>query len=62
MKILFTGGASGGHFYPIIAIAQALNKQIKEQKLYKTELFYMSTNPYNEGILFENGIIFKKSP
>jgi UDP-N-acetylglucosamine--N-acetylmuramyl-(pentapeptide) pyrophosphoryl-undecaprenol N-acetylglucosamine transferase len=62
MKILFTGGVTGGHFYPIIAIAQALNKQVKEQKFYKTELFYMSTNPYNEGILFENGIIFKKNP
>ena len=30
MKILFTGGGTGGHFYPIIAIAEELNKIIKE--------------------------------
>ncbi|MEK7179854.1 MAG: undecaprenyldiphospho-muramoylpentapeptide beta-N-acetylglucosaminyltransferase [Patescibacteria group bacterium] len=62
MKILFTGGGSGGHFYPIIAVAQELNKQIKENKLFNVALFYMSTNPYNAGTLFDNGITFKKNP
>lgn len=62
MKILFTAGGTGGHFYPIIAVAQALNKQIKENKLFDVELFYMAPNPYNAGILFENGIKFKKNP
>lgn len=26
MKIVFTGGGSGGHFYPIIAIAESIQK------------------------------------
>lgn len=61
MRILFTGGGSGGHFYPIISIADELNGLIKEKKLLEMELFYMSPTPYNPGVLFENGIIYKKN-
>jgi UDP-N-acetylglucosamine--N-acetylmuramyl-(pentapeptide) pyrophosphoryl-undecaprenol N-acetylglucosamine transferase len=58
MKILLTGGGSGGHFYPIIAVAQELNKISKDNRLLKPELYFMSTEPYNEGLLFENNITF----
>ena len=60
MKIILTGGGSGGHFYPIIAVAQELNELAKENRILRPELFYMSTEDYNEGLLYENGIIFKK--
>lgn len=61
MKILFTGGGSGGHFYPIIAIVEELNKIIQENKLVDVELYYMSPAPYNAGILFNNNLIYKKN-
>ena len=61
MKILFTGGGSGGHFYPIIAIAEEVNQIARENKLIGLELFYMSHSPYNEGLLFEHNITFKKN-
>lgn len=60
MKILFTGGGSGGHFYPIIAIAQEIKKMATEAKLVQPSLFFMSDGPYNERVLFENDISFIK--
>ncbi len=60
MKILLTGGGSGGHFYPIIAIAEEINAISKENRLLAPELFYMSTEAYNEGLLFEKNISFEK--
>ena len=60
MKVLFTGGGSGGHFYPIIAIAQELNKIAEEKHLVDFKLYFMSDDPYSERVLFENGITFIK--
>jgi len=62
MKILMTGGGSGGHFYPIIAVAQALRDLITERKILPPELYYISNNPYNTRILFDNEIKFIAVP
>ncbi|MFA6294975.1 MAG: undecaprenyldiphospho-muramoylpentapeptide beta-N-acetylglucosaminyltransferase [Candidatus Paceibacterota bacterium] len=58
MKILFTGGGTGGHFYPIIAIAEAIHERVKERKIIKPDLYYMAPSKYNPRALFENGIEF----
>jgi UDP-N-acetylglucosamine--N-acetylmuramyl-(pentapeptide) pyrophosphoryl-undecaprenol N-acetylglucosamine transferase len=60
MKIILTGGGTGGHFYPIIAVAEKLNQIAKDNRLLKPELYYMSTDPYDENLLFENSITFYK--
>jgi UDP-N-acetylglucosamine--N-acetylmuramyl-(pentapeptide) pyrophosphoryl-undecaprenol N-acetylglucosamine transferase len=60
MKILLTGGGSGGHFYPLIAIAEEINSQVKEEKLLPVELFFMSDSPYDAEALLENNITFIK--
>jgi len=59
MKILLTGGGTGGHFYPLIAVAQEINELVKENRLLRPDLFFMSTEPYNESLLFENNILFE---
>ena len=62
MKIVFTGGGTGGHFYPIIAVAQALHELIQNKRLVAPELFYLADTPFNEHLLFENSLQFKKIP
>ncbi len=60
MKIILTGGDSGGHFYPLIAVAQEINNIATERKLLKPKLYFLSNSPYNKKKLFENNIEFKK--
>jgi UDP-N-acetylglucosamine--N-acetylmuramyl-(pentapeptide) pyrophosphoryl-undecaprenol N-acetylglucosamine transferase len=58
MKILFTGGETGGHFYPIIAVAEAINELVRERKLIEPELFYAAPDPYDREVLLANAIKF----
>jgi UDP-N-acetylglucosamine--N-acetylmuramyl-(pentapeptide) pyrophosphoryl-undecaprenol N-acetylglucosamine transferase len=58
MKIVLTGGGTGGHFYPLIAVAQAINKLVEEQKLVEAKLYYFAPTPLNAQLLFENRVEF----
>ena len=62
IKILFTGGGTGGHFYPLIAVAEEVNKLVDEQKIANVRMYYFSDAPYDEQALFENQITFKQIP
>ncbi|MAQ77408.1 hypothetical protein CL684_02695 [Candidatus Campbellbacteria bacterium] len=60
MKVVLTGGGTGGHFYPLIAVAEALNNIIDEKNIAEAKIYYISNEPYDEKILHENRIIFKQ--
>jgi len=62
MKILLTGGGTGGHFYPLIAIAERLSEIAAERKIIGLKLYYMSDTPYDKRALFENRITFVQIP
>ncbi|MCR4276269.1 MAG: UDP-N-acetylglucosamine--N-acetylmuramyl-(pentapeptide) pyrophosphoryl-undecaprenol N-acetylglucosamine transferase [Candidatus Parcubacteria bacterium] len=58
MTIAFTGGGTGGHFYPIIAISEALDDLVREKHLIEPKLYYLAPNSFDEKALFENGIAY----
>ncbi|MES2006785.1 MAG: UDP-N-acetylglucosamine--N-acetylmuramyl-(pentapeptide) pyrophosphoryl-undecaprenol N-acetylglucosamine transferase [Patescibacteria group bacterium] len=58
MKILFTGAGSGGHFYPLIAVAEAINDLVREKKLLEPTLYYAAPDPYDKELLLANNIQF----
>ncbi len=60
MKILLTGGGTGGHFYPLIAVAQEIKEESKKLKLIEPKIYFASPDPYNKKILFDNQISFVK--
>jgi UDP-N-acetylglucosamine--N-acetylmuramyl-(pentapeptide) pyrophosphoryl-undecaprenol N-acetylglucosamine transferase len=62
MKIVFTGGGTGGHFYPIIAVAESIQAICREKKLLEPQLFYIAPKPFDEAALFANNITYLKSP
>src|SRR5579872_4174613 len=61
MKILFTGGGTGGHFYPIIAVAEAINDEVRDRKLLEPELFFASPTPFDNEMLIANNITFVRT-
>src|SRR3989338_11237947 len=60
MKIVFTGGGTGGHFYPIIAVAQRVNQIIDKENIIGVKLYYFSDSPYDKEQLFENGLLYEE--
>lgn len=59
MKIVFTGGGTGGHFYPIIAVAQKANQILDQEKIIGAKLYYVSNEPYDKQALAENSLQFE---
>ena len=62
MRIIFTGGGTGGHFYPIIAVAEAVRALAKKKQLVEPELIYSGPEQFDERALFESDIRFIQSP
>ena len=60
MKIFLAGGGTGGHFYPLMAVADALNAISEQEKIAKMDLIFISDSPYDEVLLMQKGVRFKK--
>jgi UDP-N-acetylglucosamine--N-acetylmuramyl-(pentapeptide) pyrophosphoryl-undecaprenol N-acetylglucosamine transferase len=58
MKILLTGGGTGGHFYPLIAVAEEIRKVAHKEKILDPKIYYMANSPYNPKVLFDQEIEF----
>lgn len=62
MKIVLAGGGSGGHFYPLIAVAEELKILAEQKSILHLELHYFAPTQYDEKALFDNQITFTKIP
>ncbi len=60
MKIVFTGGGTGGHFYPIIAVAEGVNEIIDREHIVGAKLYYVSDSPYDRELLSQNELMYEE--
>ena len=61
MKILLAGGGSGGHFYPLVAVTEALERIAEEKNLIEPDVFYVGPEPFDKTALLEHEITHLQS-
>ncbi len=59
---MLAGGGSGGHFYPLIAVARSLKDIAERERIVSLEISFISPNPYDPDLLREEEIKFIKAP
>lgn len=57
MRVLFTGGGTGGHFFPVLAVIRELKKVAEEERILDLELFYMGPDGFGEDALREEDVV-----
>lgn len=62
MKVVLTGGGTGGHFYPLIAVVQAIEELCTERHLIEPQYFYIGPEPFDPRALAEHDIQYIKAP
>lgn len=60
MRLVLVGGGTGGHFYPLIAVAESLRERTANDAAF--ELYYLGPDPYNAEALAKQGIKFVRCP
>lgn len=59
MRILFTGGGSGGHIYPILAVIREF-KKIAQTRGEDLDLVVVSDNDFGRSLLEKEGVKFRR--
>lgn len=59
MKIVLTGGATGGHFYPLIAVVEGITEITTEKRLIEPQYYFMGSAPFDPASLQEYDIEYR---
>lgn len=62
MKIVLTGGGTGGHFYPLVAVASKIHDIVAERKLISPTLYHLGPEPFDHAALIEQEIEHRYAP
>ncbi len=62
MKIVFAGGGTGGHFAPLIAVAEELQAIADAEKIVDLQMYFFSDTPYDAKALHDHGIEYRSVP
>lgn len=57
MRILFTGGGTGGHFFPIIAVAREIKRLAEEKRILDIQLYYIGPDDFASNDLKDEEIL-----
>lgn len=60
MRIVFTGGGTGGHLYPILAAAREIKRMAEEERILDIQLFYFGPERIASEALSAEDIIFSR--
>lgn len=62
MRILFTGGGTGGHIFPIVAIAREIRDRAEEKRILDVEFFYIGPKTEGDELLKKEGVTISYIP
>ncbi len=62
MKIVLTGGGTGGHFYPLIAVVEKVYALAEERKLVEPVFIHLGPEPFDKSALAEQNIEHRDAP
>jgi UDP-N-acetylglucosamine--N-acetylmuramyl-(pentapeptide) pyrophosphoryl-undecaprenol N-acetylglucosamine transferase len=57
MRILFTGGGTGGHIFPIVALIREIKRIAEDEQILGIEFYYAGPVDFGEKEMLEEGII-----
>lgn len=62
MRVVFLGGGTGGHFFPLIAVAEALRTIAEEEKILNITIVLMGDEPFDAELIRSEGLLFEHVP
>lgn len=57
MRILFTGGGTGGHFFPILAVVREIKRIAEEERILDLECYYMGPDDFGTALLKDEDVV-----